>query len=94
MQDLLRRMMVAFLVIGALVSVSVAVKHAVPSYAILQERRARCAELREELAQVRQQTADTKRDIERFGRSPYFVEQLARARHRVADNEVLLLFED
>lgn len=94
MQDLLRRMMMVFLTIGALVSVSVAMKSIVPSYVAWQENSARRDMLTKELEQVRQQIADTKRDIERFGRSPYFVEQLARAKHRVADNEVLLLFED
>ncbi len=93
MQELLRRVTFLFLAIGTLVSVSVAVKCGLPRMEAWQENRAEQARLEAEVDTVRRQITATKRNIDRFRTSPYFVERLARTNHRVAENEVLFILE-
>ena len=52
------------------------------------------AALRAESDALQRQIAGTKRSMDRLERAPYYVEQLARANRRVADGEVLVIFED
>ncbi len=94
MQDLLRRMTFAFMAIVAGVSLLVAVRCLLPTYRQWQSARVQRAALRAESDALQRQIAETKRSIDRLERSPYYVEQLARANRRVADGEVLVIFED
>ncbi|HIV09202.1 MAG TPA: hypothetical protein IAC79_03720 [Candidatus Spyradenecus faecavium] len=94
MQDLLRRMAFAFMTIATGVSLLAAVRCLVPAYRQWQAARSQRDGLREQVDDLQRQIMETKRSIDRLERSPYYVEQLARANRRVADGEVLLVFED
>ncbi len=94
MQDTLRQLLRAFLIVGLLLGAGVAVSKAVPRWKAYQVCDAERARLQGEVDALRQQITDTKRKIDRFNRSPFYVEYLARTNHRVADNEIVLIFED
>ena len=94
MQDTLRQLLGAFLVVGLLLGAGVAISKAVPRWRAYQVCCAERERLQGEVDGIRQQITDTKRNIDRFNRSPYYVEYLARANHRVAENEIVLIFED
>lgn len=93
MQDALRKMLIAFVFIGMLVSVSMGARALLPRYQVWQANRDRKAQLQEEVAQAREDITEVRRKMNRFRTSPYFAEQLARANHKVADNEVVYIFE-
>ncbi len=93
MQEFMRRIGMFFVAVIALLSVGMAIKCIVPRIATNREGQLRRAQLQQEVDQLRQQITMTKRDIDRIKTSPYFVEQLARANHRVADNEIIFIFE-
>lgn len=93
MQDLLRRIIVSFLVACTLLSVAAAVRYLVPRWHLWQENRLAQEQLQAQVEDIRQQITATKRNIDRFRTSPYFVERLARANHRVAENEIIFIFD-
>lgn len=93
MQDLLRRITLAFLFIGTLLSAAVAVKCMVPRYRAWNENRQDQERLQAQVEDIRRQITATKRNIDRFRTSPYFVERLARDNHRVAENEIIFIFD-
>lgn len=93
MQDLLKRMLVCFTFIGMLVSIAVAAKCFVPKYRAWNENRALRQSLQEDVEATRRSIAETKRKIDRFHSSRWFVERLARENHRVAENEIIFVFE-
>ena len=82
MQDLLRRIIVSFLVACTLLSVAAAVRYLVPRWRLWQENRLAQEQLQAQVEDIRQQIT-----------SPYFVERLARANHRVAENEIIFIFD-
>ncbi len=94
MQDFVKKAGICMLAVAAMVSVVVGAFHVAPAYRRWQHFSADHAELQARVDTLRQAITETRRDIDRFNRSPYFVEQLARANHRVADNEIVLIFED
>lgn len=83
----------SFLALGALVSVVIAVKHTLPKQRAWKANEAYRVQLQEEVEQLRADITQTKRNIDRFKTSPYFIERLARENHRVADNEVVFIFK-
>jgi cell division protein FtsB len=91
--DFLRKMMFGFLTMGVLVSVSIAVKCSIPKYRAWRINVAQCDQLQAEVEEIRDEITQTKRNIDRFKTSPYFVERLARMNHRVADNEIVFIFQ-
>ena len=91
--ELLRKMMVTVLVIGVVVSFSIAWKYAMPKHQAWRDNAAQRDALQAEVDQIREQITQTKRNIDRFKSSPYFVERLARMNHRVADNEIVFIFQ-
>ena len=91
--DFLRKTMLVFLAMGTIVSVSIMVKCAFPKYRSWRENLAQRDALQAEVDDVRAQITQTKRNIDRFKTSPYFVERLARTNHRVADNEIVFIFQ-
>lgn len=93
MNELLRKMMIVFLSIGCAVSISVMVKYSIPKHQAWRENMAQRDALQAEVDQIREQITQTKRNIDRFKSSPYFVERLARVNHRVADNEIVFIFQ-
>lgn len=93
MNDFLRKMMFGFLTMGVLVSVSIAVKCSIPKYRAWRINVAQRAQLQAEVEEIRDEITQTKRNIDRFKTSPYFVERLARMNHRVADNEIVFIFQ-
>ena len=93
MSELLRKMMVAFLFIGVVVSASIAGKYTMPKLQAWRDNTAQRDALQVEVDQIREQITQTKRNIDRFKSSPYFVERLARMNHRVADNEIVFIFQ-
>lgn len=93
MQDLLRKMLLIFISIGTLVSVALGAKALYPRYTAWQANRAERDILQVQVAEAREEITNVKRKMNRFQTSPYFVEQLARANHRVADNEIVYIFE-
>ena len=94
MQDLLRKMVFGFVFLGAVVVGAVALVQSVPRMRAYRQCDAERVRLQGEVDAVRQQVTETRRKIDRFNRSPYYVEYLARENHRVAENEVVLIFED
>ncbi len=94
MQELMRRIGTLFTIVIALLSVGMAVKCIYPRVQTHRASAQQRAQLQEEVDALRQQIASTKRDIDRLKTSPYFVEQLARTNHRVADNEIVFIFEE
>ena len=93
MQDFLKRMLVSFIFLGMLVSISVAVRCSVPQYRKWRECTALRRELQADVDGAKAQISETKRKIDRFHSSRWFVEQLARENHRVAENEIVFVFE-
>jgi cell division protein FtsB len=71
----------------------IAVKHTVPSFHAWRENVSQQETLQAEVDSIRDQITQTKRNIDRFKTSPYFVERLARMNHRVADNEIVFIFQ-
>lgn len=93
MQELLKRMLVCFTFIGMLVSISVAFRCFVPRYRTWNESLALRQSLQDEVDGLRREIAETKRKVDRFHSSKWFVERLARENHRVAENEIVFVFE-
>lgn len=93
MNDFLRKMVKVFLLMGACVSILIALKYAMPNYRSWRENVVRRDALQGEVNTIRDQITQTKRNIDRFKTSPYFVERLARMNHRVADNEIVFIFQ-
>ncbi len=93
MQELMRRIGIFFVVVIALLSVGMAAKCIYPRVQTYRASHRQRAHLQHEVDALRQQITSTKRDIDRLKTSPYFVEQLARTNHRVADNEIVFIFE-
>ena len=93
MNDFLRKMMFGFLTMGVLVSVSIAVKCSIPKYRAWRINVAQRDQLQAEVEEIRDEITQTKRNIDRFKTSPYFVERLARMNHRVADTEIVFIFQ-
>lgn len=94
MQDFIHRTVIAFSIIAMLVSTAVAVPRIIPHHA---ERKANIQKreaLQADVDRLKQEIAGTKRKIDRFNSSRYFVEQLARANARVAENEIVFIFEE
>lgn len=94
MQEIIRKTAVAFLVIMTLVSFTVAVPRVVPAHAEHAVNTEKRDALQHEVERLKQEIAGTKRKIDRFNSSRYFVEQLARANSRVAENEIVFIFEE
>lgn len=93
MQDFLKRILFGFIFIGMLVSIAAAVKCTLPRYQAWCESRQLRQTLQGEVAGKQREIAEIKRKIERFRSSRWFVEQLARENHRVAENEIVVLFD-
>ena len=93
MGDFFRRLVFSLLGIATLVSVVLAAQCILPAYREWVERRAVRSDLTRRVDEGAARIAAINRDIDRFKTSPYFVEQLARANHRVADNEIVFIFE-
>ena len=91
--DVMRYLMFSVLGLAVLVSLSIAVKYSIPKQREWQENQARRDALQMEVEQVRAEITQTKRNIDRFKTSPYFIERLARSNHRVADNEIVFIFQ-
>ena len=64
-----------------------------PRWRLWQENRLAQEQVQAQVEDIRQQITATKRNIDRFRTSPYFVERLARANHRVAENEIIFIFD-
>lgn len=94
MQEIIRKTAVAFLVIMTLVSVVVAVPRISPGLTERSANMEKRAALQADVERLKSEIAGTKRKIDRFNSSRYFVEQLARANARVAENEIVFIFED
>lgn len=93
MQDLLRRILWSAFVVLTLFSVGMAVRCLVPRWQARNESRQALERLQAQVEDVRLQITATKRNIDRFRTSPYFVERLARDNHRVAENEIIFVFD-
>jgi len=93
MHDLVQRMTFAFVFVGMLVSIALGIRAVRPKWQDWQEHCAEQEALQSSVDDIRQQITQTKGDINRFRTSPYFVERLARKNHRVADNEIVLIFD-
>lgn len=93
MNDILRKMIFGFFLMGAGISIIIAVKCTLPKQREWAENKAYCAQLQDEVDEIRADITQTKRNIDRFKTSPYFIERLARKNHRVADNEVVFIFQ-
>lgn len=91
--DLLRKIMIGFLISGVILSGIVAWHFSLPKHQAWRENIAQRDTLQAEVDQIREQITQTKRNIDRFKTSPYFVERLARMNHRVADNEIVYIFQ-
>lgn len=77
-----------------LVSVVVAVPRIAPCHAERDANMEKRESLQADVERLKQEIAGTKRKIDRFNSSRYFVEQLARANSRVAENEIVFIFEE
>ena len=86
-------MVKVFLLMGACVSILIALKYAMPNYRSWRENVVRRDALQGEVNTIRDQITQTTRNLDRFKTSPYFVERLARMNHRVADNEIVFIFQ-
>ncbi len=93
MQELLRRIGFVFASIVTLLSVIMAVKCILPRAQTYRESSSQREQLQSEVDELKQQITQTRRDIGRLKTSPYYLEQLARTNHCVADNEFIFIFE-
>lgn len=93
MQDLLRHIFWASCIVITLFSVGMAAKRLAPRWRARHESRQALEQLQAQVEDIRQQITATKRNIDRFRTSPYFVERLARDNHRVAENEIIFIFD-
>ena len=93
MRDLLRKIACFALGLIAIVTTIVLIKVSIPKYQAWRANVAQRDALQAEVDAIRDQITQTKRNIDRFKTSPYFVERLARMNHRVADNEIVFIFQ-
>ncbi len=93
MRDLLRKIASFAIVLILLVTTVVVIKISIPKYRTWRANVAQRDALQAEVDSIREQITQTKRNIDRFKTSPYFVERLARMNHRVADNEIVFIFQ-
>lgn len=94
MQEIIRKTVLLFLTSLPLVSIVVAVPRITPVRAEHRSNTEKRDLLQADIERLKQEIAGTKRKIDRFNSSRYFVEQLARANSRVAENEIVFIFEE
>lgn len=94
MQEFIRKTVFVLFVIATFVSFAVAIPRIVPSTAEREANIQKRETLQADVERLKQEIAGTKRKIDRFNSSRYFVEQLARANARVAENEIVFIFEE
>lgn len=94
MQKLLKTTLYVFIGTFVFVNTVLAVRCLVPKCRVKEESLALRAELQEQVAARKQDISVLKRKIDRFYSSRWFVEQLARANHRVAENEIVFIFDE
>lgn len=92
MADIWRKIGLIVLGMAVVINFAIVAKCAFPKYQEWQNNIAQQATLQTEVDNIRSQITQTKRNIDRFKTSPYFIERLARQSHRVADNEVVFIF--
>ncbi len=83
-----------FIGIALFVNAVLATRCLFPKWRVKEESLALRAELQEQVATRKQDISVLKRKIDRFYSSRWFVEQLARANHRVAENEIVFIFDE
>ncbi len=93
MQELMRRIGLVFASVVTLLSVVMAAKCIFPRAQMYHESCEQRDQLQAEVDQLKQEITQTKRDIGRLKTSPYYLEQLARTNHCVADNEFIFIFK-
>lgn len=94
MQELIRKTVIVLFAIATVVSFATAIPRIIPCTAEREANILKRENLQAEVEQLKQEIAGTKRKIDRFNSSRYFVEQLARANARVAENEIVFIFEE
>lgn len=93
MNEIFRKMWYCFLCVAVGISLSLVARWSIPLQKDLDAKKAECDALQAEVKTVQNQITQIKSDIDRFNSSPHFVERLARMNHRVADNEIVFIFQ-